>query len=84
VTTVIYLVHPPHLVPPPSTTTTPQTIDDGGYSAGWRDGQSQALVDERSGIDNDKCGTEHTNPYCVGYIAGYDAEHAPFNVLHPK
>jgi hypothetical protein len=48
------------------------------------DGQSQALVDERSGIDNDNCGTEHSNPYCVGYKAGYDAEHAPFNILHPK
>ena len=52
--------------------------------AGWRDGQSQALVDERSGIDNAECGTEHSNPYCTGFIAGYTAEHAPFNILHPK
>jgi hypothetical protein len=65
---------------PPSTTTGP--INDGGSSAGWRDGQSQVLVDERSGIDNDNCGTEHSNLYCVGYKAGYDAEHVPFNALH--
>lgn len=65
----------------PSTTTGP--INDGGYSAGWRDGQSKALVDERSGIDNAECGTEHSNLYCTGYIAGYTAEHAPFNILHP-
>jgi hypothetical protein len=67
---------------PPSTTTGP--INDGGFSAGWKDGQSQALGDERSGIDNTDCGTEHSNLYCSGYIAGYTAEHAPFNALHPK
>jgi hypothetical protein len=44
----------------PSPSTNTGSIDDGGYSAGWRDGQSKALVDERSGIDHAECGTEQS------------------------
>jgi hypothetical protein len=49
----------------------PITTDDGGFSAGLRDGEIRGFIDAKKGIDNNQCGHEHSNSYCVGYKIGY-------------
>jgi hypothetical protein len=57
-------------------------FNDDGLLAGMGAGKAQAAIDERSGIDNDSCGINHSNPYCQGYGIKYAAEHIAFNLLH--
>jgi hypothetical protein len=49
----------------------PITTNDGGFSAGLRDGKAQGFIDAKKGIDNNQCGLEHSNSYCAGYKIGY-------------
>jgi hypothetical protein len=57
-------------------------FNDGGLLAGMSAGKAQAVIDERSDIDNDSCDINHSNAYCEGYGTGYAAEHVAFNLLH--
>jgi hypothetical protein len=57
-------------------------FNDGGFLAGMSAGKAQAVIDERSGIENDSCDINHSNPYCEGYGIGYAGEHFEFNMLH--
>jgi hypothetical protein len=59
-------------------------FNDGGFLAGMSAGKAQAVIDERSGIDNNSCEINHSNAYCEGYGIGYAAEHGPFNLIHGK
>ena len=54
-----------------SSPSNPSTTDDGGFSAGLRDGKAQGFIDAKKGIDNNQCGLEHSNSYCAGYKIGY-------------
>ena len=54
-----------------SSPSNPITTDDGGFSAGLRDGEIRGFIDAKKGIDNNQCGHEHSNPYCAGYKIGY-------------
>ena len=54
-----------------SSPSNPITTDDGGFSAGLRDGKARGFIDAKKGIDNNQCGLEHSNSYCAGYKIGY-------------
>jgi hypothetical protein len=56
----------------------PGTTDDGGFSAGLRDGETRGFIDAKKGIDNNQCGLEHSNSYCVGYKIGYRLTLRPY------
>src|SRR5919198_6436359 len=56
----------------------PSTTDDGGFSGGLRDGKAQGFIDAKKGIDNNQCGLEHSNSYCVGYKIGYRLTLRPY------
>jgi hypothetical protein len=56
----------------------PITTDDGGFSAGLRDGKAQGFIDAKKGIDNNQCGLEHSNSYCAGYKIGYRLTLIPY------
>jgi hypothetical protein len=45
-------------------------FNDGGILAGMSAGKTQAVIDERLGIDNDSCDINHSNAYCEGYGIG--------------
>jgi hypothetical protein len=54
------------------------TTDDGGFSAGLRDGETRGFIDAKKGIDNNQCGPEHSNSYCTGYKIGYRLTLRPY------
>ena len=56
----------------------PITTDDGGFSAGLRDGETRGFIDAKKGIDNNQCGLEHSNSYCAGYKIGYRLTLRPY------
>lgn len=56
----------------------PSTTDDGGFSAGLRDGETRGFIDAKKGIDNNQCGLEHSNSYCQGYKIGYRLTLRPY------
>jgi hypothetical protein len=56
----------------------PSTTDDGGFSAGLRDGETRGFIDAKKGIDNNQCGLEHSNSYCQGYKFGYRLTLRPY------
>jgi len=82
VTTVIYLVLPPHLIPfpPPSKTTS----DDGGFNGGFSAGTSAAHQDFLNNVDNDanSCPRDLSPAYCFGYHAGYSARMTAEKLSH--
>jgi hypothetical protein len=61
-----------------SSPSNPSTTDDGGFSAGLRDGKAQGFIDAKKGIDNNQCGLEHSNSYCAGYKIGYRLTLRPY------
>ena len=54
-----------------SSPSSPITTDDGGFSAGLRDGELRGFIDAKKGIDNNQCEPEHSNSYCAGYQISY-------------
>jgi hypothetical protein len=56
----------------------PSTTDDGGFSAGLRDGETRGFIDAKKGIDNNQCGLEHSDSYCAGYKIGYRLTLRPY------
>ena len=61
-----------------SSPSNPSTIDDGGFSAGLRDGETRGFIDAKKGIDNNQCGLEHSDSYCQGYKIGYRLTLRPY------
>jgi hypothetical protein len=61
-----------------SSPSNPNTTDDGGFSAGLRDGETRGFIDAKKGIDNNQCGLEHSNSYCAGYKIGYRLTLRPY------
>lgn len=61
-----------------SSPSNPITTDDGGFSAGLRDGKARGFIDAKKGIDNNQCGLEHSNSYCTGYKIGYRLTLRPY------
>jgi hypothetical protein len=61
-----------------SSPSNPSTTDDGGFSAGLRDGETRGFIDAKKGIDNNQCGLEHSNSYCAGYKIGYRLTLRPY------
>jgi hypothetical protein len=61
-----------------SSSSNPITTDDGGFSAGLRDGKARGFIDAKKGIDNNQCGLEHSNSYCTGYKIGYRLTLRPY------
>jgi hypothetical protein len=61
-----------------SSPSNPITTDDGGFSAGLRDGETRGFIDAKKGIDNNQCGLEHSNSYCAGYKIGYRLTLRPY------
>ncbi|MFL6356530.1 MAG: hypothetical protein ACJ71E_09450 [Nitrososphaeraceae archaeon] len=61
-----------------SSPSNPSTTDDGGFSAGLRDGKAQGFIDAKKGIDKNQCGLEHSNSYCAGYKIGYRLTLRPY------
>jgi hypothetical protein len=61
-----------------SSLSNPSTTDDGGFSAGLRDGKAHGFIDAKKGIDNNQCGLEHSNSYCAGYKIGYRLTLRPY------
>jgi cytoskeletal protein RodZ len=61
-----------------SSPSSPITTDDGGFSAGLRDGKAQGFIDAKKGIDKNQCGLEHSNSYCAGYKIGYRLTLRPY------
>ena len=61
-----------------SSPSNPSITDDGGFSAGLRDGKARGFIDARKGIDNNQCGLEHSNSYCAGYKIGYRSTLRPY------
>jgi hypothetical protein len=61
-----------------SSPSNPSTTDDGGFSAGLRDGETRGFIDAKKGIDNNQCGLEHSDSYCQGYKIGYRLTLRPY------
>src|SRR5919205_1593025 len=61
-----------------SSPSNPSTTDDGGFSAGLRDGETRGFIDAKKGIDNNLCGVERSNSYCAGYKIGYRLTLRPY------
>jgi hypothetical protein len=61
-----------------SSPSNPSTTDDGGFSAGLRDGKAQGFIDAKKGIDKNQCGLEHSISYCAGYKIGYRLTLRPY------
>ena len=61
-----------------SSPSNPITTDDGGFSAGLRDGETRGFIDANKGIDNNQCGLEHSDSYCAGYKIGYRLTLRPY------
>ena|ERR1051325_5245635 len=61
-----------------SSPSNPSMTDDGGFSAGLRDGETRGFIDAKKGIDKNQCGLEHSNSYCAGYKIGYKLALRPY------
>jgi hypothetical protein len=68
----------PSIQPQQLSPSNPIMTDDGGFSAGLRDGETRGFIDAKKGIDNNQCGLEHSNSYCAGYKIGYRLTLRPY------